>query len=140
MLESATFEQPFSLNIDLQPISVDSAVISGKPIVLRNVFFEVGSAELRPESATELDRLVTLLTEYPSLRIQIAGHTDNVGDDRSNLTLSENRALSVLNYLVKKGVATARLRSKGFGETQPVETNDTPEGRGRNRRTEFVLW
>ncbi|MEO6040075.1 MAG: OmpA family protein [Saprospiraceae bacterium] len=140
LLETATFEQPFSLNIDLQPIIVDSAAVNAKPIVLRNVFFEVGSAELRPESATELDRLATLLNENPTLRIQIAGHTDNVGDDRSNLVLSENRALSVLNYLVKKGVATARLRSKGFGETQAVETNDTAEGRARNRRTEFVLW
>ena len=140
LLETATFEQPFSLNIDLQPIGLDSTAIGGKPIVLRNVFFEVGSADLRAESAIELDRLATLLTEYPTLRIQISGHTDNVGDDRSNMVLSENRALAVLNYLVKKGVAASRLRSKGFGETQPVETNDTVEGRARNRRTEFVLW
>ncbi|MEO6758681.1 MAG: OmpA family protein, partial [Saprospiraceae bacterium] len=140
LLESATFDQPFTLNIELQPISIDSSAAAGKPIVLRNVFFEVGSAELRPESATELDRLATLLTENPQLRIELDGHTDNVGDSRSNLILSENRALSVLNYLVKKGVDTSRLRSKGFADTKPVESNDTPEGRARNRRTEFVLW
>ncbi|MCY7327296.1 MAG: OmpA family protein, partial [Saprospiraceae bacterium] len=110
------------------------------PIVLRNVFFETGSAELLPVSATELDRLTTLLTESPTLRIQINGHTDNVGDDRSNFTLSENRARSVLNYLVQKKVPAGRLRSKGFGETQPIEPNDTAEGRARNRRTEFVVW
>ncbi len=140
LLETATFDQPYSLNIDLQPISIDSVLTAGKPITLRNVFFETGSAELLPSSATELDRLVTLLNEYPTLRIQINGHTDNVGDARSNLGLSESRALSVLNYLVGKGLPPVRLRSRGFGETQPVETNDTPEGRARNRRTEFILW
>ncbi len=140
LLETATFKEPFSLNIDLQPISGDSAVAGGKPIVLRNVFFETGSAELMPSSATELDRLATLLTESPKLRIQINGHTDNVGDDRSNLTLSENRARAVLNYLAGKKVPVERLRSKGFGETKPMETNDTSEGRARNRRTEFVVW
>ena len=140
LVEAATFDQPFSLNIDLQPIGTDSAATGGKPIVLRNVFFETGSAELMPSSATELDRLATLLTESPTLRIQINGHTDNVGDDRSNLTLSENRARAVLNYLVEKKVPAERLRSKGFGETKPMETNDTPEGRARNRRTEFVVW
>ena len=140
LLETATFDQPFSLNIGLQPISMDSAVAGGKPIVLRNVFFETASAALLPASATELDRLAALLTASPTLRIQITGHTDNVGDARSNLVLSEDRARSVLTYLVQKGVATTRLRSKGFGETQPVETNDTPEARARNRRTEFVVW
>jgi outer membrane protein OmpA-like peptidoglycan-associated protein len=140
LLETATFEQPFSLNIDLQPIRVDSTATAGKPIVLRNVFFETGSADLLPASATELDRLTTLLTESPGLRIQINGHTDNVGDDPSNFTLSENRARAVLTYLVQKKVPAERLRSKGFGETQPIETNDTPEGRARNRRTEFVVW
>ena len=140
LLETATFEQPFSLNIDLQPINPDSTATAGKPIVLRNVFFEIGSAELKSESAMELNRLATLLIESPTLRIQINGHTDNVGDDRSNFTLSENRARSVLNYLVQKKVPVERLRSKGFGETEPMEPNDTPEGRARNRRTEFVVW
>ncbi|HNM25698.1 MAG TPA: OmpA family protein, partial [Saprospiraceae bacterium] len=104
------------------------------------VFFETGSAALRPESATELDRLAALLTENPGLRIQINGHTDQVGDDRSNQVLSENRAKSVYNYLTGKGIAPDRLRFKGYGETRPVAPNDTEEGRAQNRRTEFVVW
>ncbi|MCC7506528.1 MAG: PD40 domain-containing protein [Saprospiraceae bacterium] len=145
LLETATFEKPFLLNIALQPIPAlaEDGTLSapaGKPVVLRNVFFETGSAELRPESAAELDRLAALLAETPGLRIQISGHTDHVGDDRSNLTLSENRAKAVYNYLIAKGIAAQRLRFKGFGESQPVAPNDTDEGRAQNRRTEFVVW
>ncbi|MBL7803420.1 MAG: PD40 domain-containing protein [Saprospiraceae bacterium] len=145
LLETATFEKPFLLNIALQPIPTlaeDGTLTApaGKPVVLRNVFFETGSAELRPESAAELDRLATLLAETPGLRIQISGHTDHVGDDRSNLTLSENRAKSVYNYLIAKGIDAQRLRFKGFGESQPVAPNDTDEGRAQNRRTEFVVF
>ncbi len=145
LLQTATFDKPFLLDIALQPIPAlaeDGSLVSdgGKPVVLRNVFFETGSAELRPESAAELDRLVALLNENPTLRIQIGGHTDYVGDGRSNMILSENRAKSVFNYLAQKGIAAERLRYKGFGESQPVATNETEEGRAQNRRTEFVVW
>lgn len=149
LAETATFHQPFLLDIALQPISADtsqraapagSPPVAGKPIVLRNVFFETGSAALRPESAAELDRLATLLIESPSLNIQINGHTDNVGNDAANQSLSEARAQSVQTYLLGKNIAPARLRYRGYGETQPVETNDTPEGREKNRRTEFVVF
>ncbi len=138
---TATFEQPFSLSIELQPIGDEATATStSKPVVLNNVFFETGSAELRSESFAELDRLVELLNDVPTLKIQINGHTDNVGDDASNQHLSEARAKSVFDYLVTKNIPGERLKFMGFGETQPVETNDTPEGRGRNRRTEFVVW
>lgn len=145
---TATFLQPFLLDIALQPITVDStsgpatpsAVAPGKPVVLHNVFFETGSATLRPASAAELDRLAALLLETPSLRIQINGHTDNVGNEAANQALSEARAKAVMDYLQSKQIAAARLRSKGYGESQPLQTNDTPEGREQNRRTEFVLW
>ncbi|MBP6827582.1 MAG: OmpA family protein, partial [Saprospiraceae bacterium] len=140
LTETATFEKPFSLNIDLQPLTIDPAAAGAKPVVLRNVFFETGSAELRPESSNELDRLAALLTEAPALKIQINGHTDNVGDVAANQKLSEARARAVYDYLVTKAIAAERLKFKGFGETKPVETNDTPEGRGRNRRTEFEVW
>ena len=142
LVESATFDKPFLLNIELQPIGSDPDAIApvSKPIALRNVFFETGSAALLPSSAAELDRLASLLTEVPTLRIQIYGHTDNVGDDGSNLKLSEARAKSVYDYLAAKNVAADRLKFKGYGEAQPIETNDTPEGRSRNRRTEFVVW
>ena len=142
LTETATFEKPFLLNIELQSIEAnpDAAAPSSKPIALRNVFFETGSAALLPSSSSELDRLVALLTEAPGLRIQINGHTDNVGDDAFNQKLSEARAKSVFDYLVGKSIPVDRLKYKGLGETQPVEPNDTPEGRGRNRRTEFVVW
>jgi outer membrane protein OmpA-like peptidoglycan-associated protein len=144
LVGTASFDKPFLLEIALQPIaSGDEAAARpapSKPVVLRNVFFETGSAALLPMSTTELDRLVALLRETPALRIQVSGHTDDVGDDASNQTLSENRAKAVHDYLVQNGITADRLRFKGFGETKPIETNDTPEGRARNRRTEFVVW
>jgi outer membrane protein OmpA-like peptidoglycan-associated protein/Tol biopolymer transport system component len=144
LVGTASFDKPFLLEIALQPIaSGDEAAARpapSKPVVLRNVFFETGSAALLPTSTTELDRLVALLRETPALRIQVSGHTDDVGDDASNQTLSENRAKAVHDYLVQNGITADRLRFKGFGETKPIETNDTPEGRARNRRTEFVVW
>jgi outer membrane protein OmpA-like peptidoglycan-associated protein/tetratricopeptide (TPR) repeat protein len=142
LVETATFDKPFLLNIDLQPIAArpDGTAPSSKPVALRNVFFETGSAALLPSSSAELDRLATLLTDAPDLRIQINGHTDNVGDDTSNQKLSEARAKSVYDYLISKNIPGERLKFKGFGESQPVEPNDTAEGRGRNRRTEFVVW
>ncbi len=141
LTETATFDKPFLLNIELQPIGDESAAVaSSKPIALRNVFFETGSAALLPSSSAELDRLAALLAEVPSLRIQINGHTDNVGDDAFNQKLSEARAKSVYDYLIAKNIPGDRLKYKGFGESQPVESNDTVEGKGRNRRTEFVVW
>lgn len=140
----ASFNEPFQLNIELQPVMTDSTAtampVAGKPIALRNVFFETGSASLLPESAAELDHLVALLTQMPELHIQINGHTDNVGNDQDNQVLSEQRAKAVHDYLISKGIDPARLRFKGFGESKPVETNDTPEGRAKNRRTEFEVW
>lgn len=140
LVDTATFAEPFLLNIDLQPIPTDSAAPSTRPVVLRNVFFETGSASLRPESFTELDHLAALLNDVSSLRIQIGGHTDNVGDDASNQRLSEARAKSVYDYLISKSIARERLQYKGFGKNHPVAPNDTPEGRAKNRRTEFVVW
>jgi outer membrane protein OmpA-like peptidoglycan-associated protein len=144
LTEAATFREPFLLNIDLQPIVQDSSsgkITPGKkPIVLRNVFFETGSATLRPESASELDQVASLLTQMPTLNIQINGHTDKVGDTASNQTLSEQRAKSVLDYLVEKRIAPTRLKCKGFGESKPLDSNDTVEGRAKNRRTEFEIW
>ena len=110
-----------------------------KPTVLRNVFFDTGSAELRSESFTELNRLKTFLDDNPDIKIQLNGHTDNVGSDTNNLTLSDNRAKSVFNYLVKNGIDSKRMTYKGYGETSPIETNDTDAGRQANRRTEFMI-
>jgi len=145
LVKTASFDKPFLLDIPLQPITgSDEATATtpapSKPVVLRNVFFETASAALLPVSTNELNRLVALLNEAPALRIQVNGHTDDQGDDSSNQILSENRAKAVYDYLVQNGIDAKRLRFKGFGENKPVDTNITPEGRAKNRRTEFMVW
>ena len=149
LAETKSKDEPYILKIDLQPIptpiisegpiSSTSPIEAGKPIVLKNVFFETGSAELKDASLTELNRLKSLLTENPSLRIRINGHTDNVGSDENNMVLSNDRAKAVYDYLAKNNIASDRLSYKGFGETLPIASNDVPEGRQQNRRTEFVV-
>ncbi|MEK6615571.1 MAG: OmpA family protein, partial [Bacteroidota bacterium] len=120
-------------NIGLKVLSV------GTKIVLRNIFFDFDKATLRPESTTELERLTQLLTANPTMKIEIAGHTDSKGADDYNLKLSQSRAQSVVNYLSTHSIAQSRLTAKGYGETKPMATNDTDEGRQLNRRTEFEI-
>ena len=141
LAENFSQEEPYSLAIELQPVPTTGVgeVTKREPIVLRNVLFATGSAELLPVSEPELDRLVSLLEEFGNLRIKINGHTDDVGDEASNLELSEARAKAVLDYLVAKGIAVDRLRYEGFGETRPIADNNNEEGRSFNRRTEFEV-
>jgi OOP family OmpA-OmpF porin len=94
---------------------------------------------LRPTSLPELDRLVALLNSYPSMTIEIGGHTDNHGSLKFNTDLSEARAKSVVDYLVDKGISKSRLTYKGYAYLQPIATNDTEEGRQENRRVEFKV-
>lgn len=124
---------PIMKNIELQPIR------TGEIVVMRNIFFDFDSDVLKPESKVELNKLIVLLVENPSLCIEIRGHTDNIGSADYNKMLSEKRALSVLNYLTEKGVDRRRLAYKGYGATVPVDTNETEEGRAKNRRTEFKV-
>lgn len=143
-----TLPDPFVLDIRLLPLgsapkasqaaSADDKT-AAPAIVLRNVFFATGSAELLPASVAELGQLKKLLDTQPLLRIRIDGHTDNVGDAAANQVLSEGRAQAVYDYLVAQGIAAERLAYKGFGDRQPLEANDTATGRQRNRRTEFVV-
>jgi outer membrane protein OmpA-like peptidoglycan-associated protein len=112
---------------------------AGSPVVLKEVFFRQGEYKLLPASYPELDRLAAALQENPSVRIGIHGHTDNVGDARLNLALSENRAMVVANYLMRKGIAESRIIHRGFGGSQPVEGNATEAEREQNRRVEFVV-
>ncbi|PPK84658.1 outer membrane protein OmpA-like peptidoglycan-associated protein [Neolewinella xylanilytica] len=134
--------EPFQLRIRLQPIEehalAEEAEADGA-IVLRNVFFETGSDELLEFSTEELDRLVTLLESQPTVGVEIAGHTDDVGSDVDNQRLSERRAASVKRYLESQGIAADRIRSVGYGESRPVASNDSAEGRASNRRTTFRL-
>lgn len=129
-------------NEQWQPVTVDIAlhpIESGERIALRNVFFETGRWEILPESEYELAKVVDLLTKNPTLKIELGGHTDNVGRPEANQHLSEQRAKAVYDYLINKGIPSNRLSYKGYGETQPVATNDTDEGRRENRRTEIKV-
>ena len=111
----------------------------GKTIVLNNIFYDFGKSSLRPESETEIQNLVKLLTDNPTIRIELSGHTDNIGTASKNQQLSEERVLSVVNYLVKKGIVRNRLEYRGYGPDKPIATNDTEENRQLNRRTEFKV-
>jgi outer membrane protein OmpA-like peptidoglycan-associated protein/tetratricopeptide (TPR) repeat protein len=133
--DGSSFVKPIIKNIDLTPIS---GALNTK-IVMRNIFFETGSASLMESSQSELMRLKNILDENPSMKIRIDGHTDNVGNDQSNMTLSLNRAKAVYEFLTKNYISSNRLSFKGFGKTIPIDTNDTPEGRQNNRRIEFTI-
>lgn len=110
----------------------------GKAITLNNVYFEQSNFIMQKESYTELDKIVSILKANPQTKIEIGGHTDNIGDQRLNLALSENRAKVILNYLVSKGIEEDRLLYKGYGGTKPVAPNDSEENKKKNRRVEIV--
>jgi outer membrane protein OmpA-like peptidoglycan-associated protein len=111
----------------------------GKSIVLNNIFYDFDKATLRPESMSELERLTVLIKENPSLKIEISSHTDNKGSDEYNQKLSQERAQSVVDFLIGKGIPAERLVAKGYGESMLVSENETEEGRQLNRRTEFKI-
>lgn len=123
----------YQQDVMLQPIR------AGKSVVLENIFFETGSFQLSASSAYELNRLVELLNKNPNLKLEVSGHTDNVGEAKANLLLSENRAKSVVTYLESKGIARERLKPTGYGNTKPIAPNETEAGRKKNRRTEFTV-
>ncbi|MBL7884275.1 MAG: PD40 domain-containing protein [Bacteroidia bacterium] len=125
--------QEVTKDVELKNVAV------GSKIILKNIFFDFDKATLRPESTNELERLTKLLQDVPSLKIEIGGHTDSKGADDYNKKLSDNRAKAVVSYLISKGISADRLTSAGYGEEQPIATNDTDEGRQLNRRTEFKI-
>ncbi len=111
----------------------------GQTIRLNNIFFETNKYVLRNESKSELARLLKLLKENPTMKIEIQGHTDDVGADADNLILSKNRSKAVFDYLIKNGIMSTRLITKGFGELKPIVSNTTSENRQLNRRVDFVI-
>jgi len=133
LLSQRAPDSTYEKNIPLQPIEVNAS------IVLKNIFFETNKFQLDPKSQAELDKIVQLLNDNPSLKIEISGHTDNVGKPSDNLSLSNNRAKSVVSYLIAKGIASQRLVAKGYGETKPVAENTTEDGKAKNRRTELKV-
>ncbi|MBN1755788.1 PD40 domain-containing protein [bacterium] len=118
---------------ELQPVEV------GEKIVINNIFFDFDKSEIKPESESELNRVIQLFNKYPNLKIEIQGYADSVGHEAYNLWLSQTRAEAVMNYLLDKGVSQDRLSAQGFGIANPVAPNLTAEGRRLNRRTEFHI-
>ncbi len=128
-----TIYQEITKDIKLNKLAI------GSTIVLNNIFFDFNKAVLRPESIPELERLIKLMTDFPTLKIEISGHTDNIGTAAYNKPLSENRAKSVVDYLISKGIDKTRMTFVGYGFDKPIATNDTEDGRQQNRRTEFKI-
>jgi outer membrane protein OmpA-like peptidoglycan-associated protein len=132
-LSHSTADTAYHVDIPLQPLAANAV------IVLKNIFFDPNKFDLKPESGAELDEVVQLLKDNPTLKIQISGHTDNSGKPADNIKLSEARARSVTAYLIARGIIPARLSPKGWGDTQPIADNSTSEGKAKNRRTELKV-
>ena len=131
--DSAKINDAYEIRIRLSRIKV------GESETLNNVFFETDEYALLPESKSDLDQLIDFLNLNKQLRVEIGGHTDNTGSEAYNRQLSENRAKAVYDYLVDAGIPAPRLVFRGYGQSQPVATNDSPEGRRLNRRTDFKI-
>lgn len=138
------YSQSFDLPEDASYAEIEKDILlepieKGTKVVLNNIFFESGRAELKPISYVELNKAVQLLKDNGTMVIEVGGHTDNVGSDDLNLKLSQARADAVVDYMVLAGIESARLQSRGYGESAPIADNNTEEGRTANRRTEFVI-
>ncbi len=133
LTEIKEYQEIVGNELQLVPIRV------GEKVLLNNIFFEYAKATLRKDSYPELDRIAESLKENPSLSIEIQGHTDNVGSIETNQKLSEERAGAVKTYLLSKKIPSSRVTSIGFGETKPISSNDTDEGKAKNRRVEFLI-
>jgi outer membrane protein OmpA-like peptidoglycan-associated protein len=125
--------EPYLKDVPLQPVKV------GQSIILRNVFYAYNSWELMEQSRIELNKVVQLMNENPTLKVEISGHTDNTGTPEYNLGLSDRRAASVTNFLTSHGISPERMTARGYGLTRPITTNETEEGRAVNRRTELKI-
>jgi outer membrane protein OmpA-like peptidoglycan-associated protein len=126
-------KKAFNLSVLLSPIEV------GNKVILKNIFFDTNKFELKAESKAELQKLIEFLQLNPTVRIEISGFTDDVGNNETNVTLSEKRANSVYQYLSANGITPTRLVYKGYGEAQPIAPNTTDDNRALNRRTEFMI-
>lgn len=126
-------KKAFNIAVMLSPIEV------GNKVILKNIFFDTNKFELKAESKAELQKLVEFLQLNKTVRIEIAGYTDIIGNEQANVTLSEKRANAVYQYLTAGGIAATRLVYKGYGEAQPIAPNTTEDNRALNRRTEFMI-
>jgi outer membrane protein OmpA-like peptidoglycan-associated protein len=130
---AGTKYQEITKDVELKPIE------KGSKVTLNNVFFETGKAALSPDSKLELQKVIDLLRTNKTMVIEVGGHTDNVGRAESNMKLSHDRAFAVRQHLIGGGIPDNRVQAKGYGQTSPVASNDTPEGRAANRRTEIII-
>ena len=131
-------EEGFKKSLTFGPVELKEALDSEGRVILYDILFDYDKATLKQESDKQLQYIVTLLLQNPELKVEIQGHSDDEGEEAYNLTLSDKRANTVLQYLQLFGIGSERLLSKGYGESQPVATNDTEEGRAKNRRVELV--
>lgn len=136
-----TFSQNFFYKKENKKIEYfnENKVVKGKTLVLKNILFDFAKATLKPSSNVELDKVVRAMKADATLKVQIAGHTDNIGNKSSNIALSQNRARSVAAYLISKGIAAGSISTEGFGSAIPVAGNDTDSGRALNRRVEILF-
>jgi OOP family OmpA-OmpF porin len=116
------------------PVDANGCPIAGASIVLEGVTFATNSADISPSSTPVLEQVATGLKSHPGIKVEIQGHTDSTGSASYNMGLSQRRAESVLDYLVKAGVSTDQVTARGYGATMPVESNSTSAGRAKNRR------
>lgn len=133
LAEVNSLTDPIVLNIDLEPIEI------GAQMELYNIYFQTDSFRILPQSEPELQKLVAFLQTNPKLKVEIQGHTDSSGNPEKNLELSKLRAKSVVDYLVENKIQLGRLKSDGYGDTRPIATNDTAEGKRQNRRTTIKI-
>lgn len=132
-------------NVTLDTTLVLERLALNKVFVLENIYYDLDSANIRPDAARELDKLVQILIDNPEIKIELSSHTDSIASVEYNLNLSQRRAQSAVNYIIQRGIAPERLEAKGYGELKPIARNtnrdgtDNPEGRQRNRRTEFKI-
>ncbi len=131
--------QSLNLNDNITMVSIKEMTEQQLSIRINNIFFDFNESKLKTESFLELDRLYNVLKSNSDIKVEISGHTDNVGSEDYNNKLSQSRAESVRDYLVSKGINAGRIISKGYGKSNPIATNDTDEGRQLNRRVEFKI-
>lgn len=141
-VECLNCEPPIAddLNVDSNYLTQEQPTFSvGSTFVLKDIFFEFDKSTILQQSFFELMRLITLLNTYPDMQIEVGGHTDSKGSDSYNQRLSESRAKAVADYLISKGISERRLQYRGYGKSKPIDSNETEEGRARNRRVEFKI-
>lgn len=134
-MDLSKYEKGSSFEYKLKPIKLEKGLV----FKFKSINFETGSDRLMSSSYPILDKIADILKDYPQMVIEVAGHTDNVGDDQANMTLSQKRAAAVVAYLTSKGVKPEQMKAMGYGETQPIASNETQEGRLQNRRVMFTV-